>query len=110
MASLKGKKAEKVDDGMSMEEFTAMIEAQEDIIKAQADEIEKLRLTASTGGRRPVAVLPDATFFVEGVEYRFKAPAVIIPDFGRVTAQEALDKPHLLEHLVSIGSGVIEKV
>lgn len=53
---------------------------------------------------------PTKTFEVNGANYRFLYPTYINADRQRVSAKDQLDNPKELERLVTIKSGIIQKV
>lgn len=95
---------------LTMKEATALIEAQEAIINSLNDELERLRLQASQPNRKAAPLLPSGTFEVDGKEYRLIRQAVILPTWGKLTADEIMKRPEVQAHLVEIGSGAIQAV
>lgn len=89
-----------------LDEAKAVMDAQAEIIETLAAENEVLK--AAPAGTAPAAMTAE-TFEVGGIEYRFKI-AKFRTEFGIETAANAINNRRLLEHLVFIGAGVIEKV
>jgi len=86
-------------------ELLAINAAQEEVIAAQAAEIAslkaKLTAPANIGKGRPVSLAPK-TFEHQGHTYNFPAPVFILPNFGRVTAEAALENEEILAALVEL--------
>lgn len=110
---MKEKKTSKPADNaieLTTGEMQAVLEAQEEIIKAQVAEIERLRTQAAGKNVKPLADLPSGTFRMNGNEYRFRLPAFILPGRGKMTAHEAIKDSALCAELVELESGVIEMI
>ena len=99
-------KAPKAKKPSQLDEAKAVMDAQAAVIEELAAENESLK-TAPTGTQ--AAAQSGQTFEVKGVEYRFKLPK-FRTEFGLTTAADAINNPDMLQHLVDIGAGVIEKV
>jgi hypothetical protein len=87
-------------------ELQAIIEEQSARIKQLEGQLAALKPQQKSAGVAP----PKETFKVGKQEYAFKVALIIHPDWGRVTASEALKNKVLLEDLVLRRSGAIKKV
>jgi hypothetical protein len=87
-------------------ELQAIIEEQ----SARIKELEAQLEAALPKKKAPAVPVPTDTFTVNKQKYAFKVAIIIHPDWGRITAKDALVNKALLEDLVLRRSGAIKRV
>lgn len=103
MAGKNEKKAVPATGIETPEELQAIMKAQEDIILKQQEEIQTLKFAVEDASvkTRPVSNAPKE-FELDGKTYAFPAPAFIVPGMGKFTAEQALERPDVLQALVEL--------
>lgn len=87
------------------EHYSAVNAAQEAAIEGLTE--ESLRLKEALEGAGNKGSLGPKEFKHKGKTYPFPAPSFRLEGFGRVTAEEALERPEILALLVEMKAGKI---
>jgi hypothetical protein len=90
------------------EELKSLVLEQADRIAALESKIAASSGKAATAEPEPLKT-PTTKFKVGSKSYQFTVPKFILPERGAVTAEAALKDKVILEHLVSIKSGIIKE-